>query len=122
MSQVEAIGPDHTLKGGCCGLSTVCHHGNGRTLPLQVSAQNCGLWPVSSEEGTGGLFSSSETSWDPSKADVLEGTPVEEWLAVLSQKQPTGRKAEEYRWGTDSLKNVVPTLGLRVLSTQVYNQ
>lgn len=82
---------------------------------------DCGLWPVSSEEGTGGLFSSSETSWDPRKADVLEGSPVEEWLAVLFQKQPTGRKAEEYRWGTDSLKNVVPTLGLRALSTQVYN-
>lgn len=32
--------------------------------------------------GTGVFSHFPETSWDTSKADMLEGTPVEGWLAV----------------------------------------
>lgn len=97
MGQVEATRPDYTpkervvLSPKCSGRSAVHPPGKGRTLRLQVRTVGFKL------SGLGELLEAcllSEASSDASKADVLEDTPVEGWLAVLFQM------AAKYHLGT----------------------
>lgn len=61
-----------------------------------------------------------ETSWDPSKADMLEGTPVEGWLAVpFPYGSSLGGRQRSIIQAAP--KEGHPGLGLRALSTPMCN-